>query len=334
MYFSITTMKPLPSLRHLLYVVALEQQRHFAHAAAACDVSQSTLSAGIRDLEDLLGVKVAERDRHGVLITPIGQRIAAQARKLLGEAESLLEMCASATAPMAGGLQLGSIPSIGPFLLPRLLPHLKERFPALDIHLREDRTRALLAQLAERRLDLLLIAFPYDTPDCETMMLFTDSYRFACPAGDPLAKTDVVSSRDIAARRLMLLEPEHCLHSHALPVLETATRNPNTTFAATSLQTLVAMVSVGMGSTLLPELAIEGGILQGSTLVTRPLGYRAGVRQIGLCWRRNSAHAETYRQIGEAIRAWATDHLHSQGAAPRRSPARRTKQPMNPRCTS
>jgi LysR family hydrogen peroxide-inducible transcriptional activator len=304
-------MKPLPSLRQLRYVVALEQHRHFAHAASACDISQSTLSAGIRDLEALLGVQVAERDRHGVVITAVGQQVAERARRILSEAENLLDMCAFAAAPLSGDLKLGSIPTIGPFVLPRLLPHLKQRFPALDIHLREDKTKALLAQLAERRLDLLLIAFPYDTPDCDTMMLFKDSYRFACSADDPLAKSDAVSSRDMATRRLMLLEPEHCLHSHALPVLENAARNPNTTFAATSLQTLVAMVSVGMGSTLLPELAIDGGILKGSTLVTRPLGYRAGVRQIGLCWRRNSPRADEFRQIGEAMREWSEVNLHA-----------------------
>jgi len=297
-------MKTLPSLRHLQYFIALQQHQHFAQAAHACGVSQSTLSAGIRDLETILGVQVAERDRHGVRMTPVGNRVAELARKILCEAENLAEFCASALLPMSGDIQFGSISTVGPFLLPGLLPHLKTHFPTLNFHLREDKTKALLVQLAERRLDLLMIAFPYDTPDCETMMLRKDSYRFTCMASDPLAKLAVIGSRELVSQKLMLLEPELCLHSHALPLLERAAQNPKSTFSATSLQTLVAMVSVGMGTTLLPELAIQGGILQGSQLVTRPLGYRAGVRQVGLCWRRNSARADEFRQIGEAIRAW------------------------------
>jgi LysR family hydrogen peroxide-inducible transcriptional activator len=297
-------MKALPSLRHLRYLVALEQHQHFAHAATACDVSQSTLSAGIRDLEAELGVSVAQRDRRHVAITPIGRRVAELARVVLRDAENLVEMCASAAAPMTGEITLGSIPTIGPFLLPKLMPHLKQRFPALDIHLREDKSRALLQQLAEHRLDLLLLAFPYPTPDCETMMLFRDAYRFACKPDDPLARSDAISSRDLAKRRLMLLEPEHCLHSHALPVLETAAERRTTTFAGTSLQTLVAMVSVGIGNTLLPELAIAGGVLQASDVITRPLGYRAGTREIGLCWHQGNPRADDFRRLGEAIRAW------------------------------
>ena len=297
-------MKALPSLRHLRYLVALEQHQHFAHAASACGVSQSTLSAGIRELESVLGVSVAQRDRRNVVITPIGRRVAEMARVVLHDAENLIEMCASSAAPMTGEVNLGSIPTIGPFLLPQLLPHLKQRFPALDIHLREDKSKALLQQLAEHRLDLLLLAFPYETPDCETMMLFRDAYRFACKPDDPLARLDAIGSRDLALRRLMLLEPEHCLHSHALPVLETAAERRTTTFAGTSLQTLVAMVSVGIGNTLLPELAIAGGVLQASDVITRPLGYRAGAREIGLCWRQGNPRADDFRRIGEAIRAW------------------------------
>jgi LysR family hydrogen peroxide-inducible transcriptional activator len=322
-------MKALPSLRHLRYLVALEQHRHFAHAASACGVSQSTLSAGIRELEGVLGVSVAERDRRHVHITPIGRRVAEMARVVLEDAERLVDLCTSSAAPMSGELNLGSIPTIGPFLLPKLLPHLKQCFPALDIHLREDKSKALLQQLAEHRLDLLLLAFPYDAPDCETMMLFRDAYRFACKPDDPLARSDAISSRDLAKRRLMLLEPEHCLHSHALPVLESAAERRTTTFSGTSLPTLVAMVSVGIGNTLLPELAIDGGVLQASDVVTRPLSYRAGAREIGLCWRQDDPRCDDFRRIGKAIQQWAATHRPHADGRPSPRADRRAAGPRN-----
>ena len=298
-------MKPLPSLRHLEYLAALDEHGHFGRAAAACGASQSAFSAGIAELEQQLGTRLAERDRRHVLVTAAGKRLAARARTLLADARALVELAGADARPMSGEIVLGSIPTIAPFVMPRLLPALRKRFPELDLVLREDKTPALLEQLAQGRLDLLMIAFPYDTPGCETMMLFRDAYLFACDRGSPLARVDSVKSRDIGSQPLMLLEPGHCLHSHALPVLETAGNAPETTFSATSLQTLVAMVAVGMGTTLLPRLAVDGGLLQGSQVVTRPLGYEGGKRTIGLAWRRNSARAGEFRQLGEAIQAWA-----------------------------
>ena len=298
-------MKSLPSLRHLEYLAALDEHGHFGRAAAACGVSQSTFSAGISELEQQLGVRIAERDRRKVLVTGVGRRLAVQARKLLADARALVDAAEAGSRPMAGELVLGSIPTIAPFLMPRLLPALRAQFPELRLALREDKTPALLEQLAQGRLDLLLMAFPYETPGCETMPLFRDGYLFACDKTSPLAKVPAVASRDIATQPLMLLEPGHCLHSHALPVLETAGNAPEATFSATSLQTLVAMVAVGMGTTLLPQLAVDGGLLQGSDVVTRPLGYQGGKRTIGLAWRRGSARAAEFRALGQAIRDWA-----------------------------
>lgn len=318
-------MKNLPSLRHLEYLAALDEHGHFGRAAAACDASQSAFSAGIAELEQLLGTRLAERDRRHVLVTATGKRLAARARTLLADARALVDMAAADARPMSGRIVLGSIPTIAPFVMPRLLPALRQRFPDLDLVLREDKTPVLLEQLAQARLDLLLIAFPYETPGCETMMLFRDGYVFACGRDSPLAHVDAVKSRDIGSQQLMLLEPGHCLHSHALPVLETAGRAPEATFSATSLQTLVAMVAVGMGTTLLPQLAVDGGLLQGSEVVTRPLGYEGGKRTIGLAWRRNSASAAEFRQLGQAIQEWArTSHTGEPlPGAPGAKPVRR-----------
>ncbi|PRH82269.1 hydrogen peroxide-inducible genes activator [Arenimonas caeni] len=298
-------MKPLPSLRHLEYLAALDEHGHFGRAAAACGASQSAFSAGIAELEQQLGVRIAERDRRHVLVTAAGRRLAARGRALLADARALVEMAGAEARPMSGEVGLGSIPTIAPFVMPRLMPALRKRFPELDLMLREDKTPALLEQLAQGRLDLLLIAFPYETPGCETMMLFRDAYLFACDRASPMAAVEAVRSRDIRSQSLMLLEPGHCLHSHALPVVEAAASAPEATFSATSLQTLVAMVAVGMGTTLLPQLAVDAGLLEGSQVVTRPLGYEGGKRTIGLAWRRNSARAAEFRKLGEAIQSWA-----------------------------
>ncbi len=207
---------------------------------------------------------------------------------------------------MAGMWRFGSIPTIAPFLMPKLMPAMRERFPELGLLLSEEKTPDLLFQLEAGELDLLLIAFPYEVPGCDIDPLFHDSYRFACSPRCALAKAPRIGPKDIASQPLMLLEASNCLHHHALPVLETAATSPQATFAGTSLQTLAAMVAVDMGSTLLPTLAIEGGLLRGSDVVTRPLGYEGGRRTLGLCWRRNHLRAAEFRQLGAAIREWAT----------------------------
>jgi LysR family hydrogen peroxide-inducible transcriptional activator len=295
-----------PSLRQLEYLVALDAHGHFSEAARACGVGTPAFSSGLADLEERLGVRVADRDRRHVAMTPIGRRLAAQAQRVLAEATAFIALASSDSRPMAGTWQFGSIPTIAPFLMPKLLPAMRERFPELDLRLSEDKTPALLAALETGHLDLLLIAFPYEVPGCDTDWLFHDSYRFACSPRCALAKSARIGPNDIASQPLMLLEASNCLHHHALPVLETAAAAPQTTFAGTSLQTLAAMVAVDMGSTLLPTLAIEGGLLQSADVVTRPLGYEGGRRTLGLCWRQGHARAAEFREFGAAIRAWAS----------------------------
>ncbi len=298
-------MESLPSLRQLEYLVALDTHRHFADAARACGVGAPAFSTGLAALEALLGVRVAERDRRHVTMTPAGRRLAAKAREVLEQAHALVSLAESETRPMSGTWQFGSIPTIAPFLMPRLLPAMKARFPALSLTLTEAKTPELLIDLAEGRLDLLLIAFPYETPGCETQMLFRDSYLFACSPRCALANAPRIGAKEIATQPLMLLEASNCLHHHALPVLETAASAPQATFAGTSLQTLAAMVAVDMGSTLLPSLAVDGGLLQGTEVVTHPLAYAGGQRTIGLCWRHGHARSEDFRTFGQALKAWA-----------------------------
>ncbi len=309
-------MRALPNLRQLQYLAALAEHMHFGKAAEACAVTQSTLSAGIHELEMLTQVKVAERTKRSVILTPVGQRLVQRARIVLREAEALMDEALSAAEPMAGLIEMGTIPTIGPFVLPRLVPHVTRQFPRLRLVLREDRTAPLLDRLAGGRLDVLLMAFPYLAEGCETMMLFEDAYRFACDASHPLSQADAVGADAMQGEPVMLLERDHCLHSHALPVLDTAQANAVPDFASTSLHTLVAMVAEGLGTTLLPDLAINGGILQGTTVVVRPLSGESNARQIGLCWRKQAARAETFRRLGESIREWVAANVRPWTGAP------------------
>jgi LysR family hydrogen peroxide-inducible transcriptional activator len=302
-------MHPLPSLRHLRYLVALADRLHFGQAADACAVTQSTLSAGIRELESVLGVQVAERTRRSVILTPIGHRLAERARHVLRLVDDMADEAADAVAPMAGTIEIGAIPTVGPFLLPRVIPHLRTSFPRLRFAVREDKTAALLERLASGRLDVVLMAFPYETPGCETLALFDDAYRFACAADHPMARAAAVDLDAMAGESLMLLERDHCLHSHALPVFEVAPEKALTSFAATSLPTLVAMVAEDMGTTLLPDLAIQAGVAAASRIAIRPLAGPSNARTVGLAWRRQAARADTFRRLGACLRGWADDHI-------------------------
>lgn len=310
------SLNPLPNLRQLRYLVALSDHLHFGDAAEACQVTQSTLSSGIQELEALLGVPVAERTKRSVVLTPVGRRIVERARFILKDVDELMEIGARASRPLSGRLELGVIPTIGPFLLPKLVPHIIGHYPDMRLILREDKTEELLERLHAGRLDLLLIAFPYEAEGCETFMLANDSYRLACHPDDRLAHLESISAEDVRGVPLMLLEKDHCLHSHALPFLKALPAQGVTTFQGTSLYTLIAMVAEGLGTTLVPELAIESGSLSGSNVVTVPLSDPQAARQLGLCWRKNSSRAAEFRELGAVIRDWAESQLpHARLAA-------------------
>jgi len=295
-------MKPLPTLRQLRYLVAVVDRCHFGQAADSCLVSQSTLSAGIQELEDLLGTPLLERTRRSVLPTPLGREIAERARALLKDAEDLVDITRSAADPMAGPLHLGVIPTIGPFMIPRVMPHLRAAFPILKLYLREDQTARLLARLNAGELDAALLALPYPAGDVETLDIVEDRFSFVCPSEHRLSAAATAHPVDVALENLLLLEDGHCLRDHALAAcaLESAPRN--TTFQGTSLHTLVQMVANGLGVTLLPQMAVDSGILRGLDLVVRPLDGDRPYRRIALVWRRSSGRKETFRRLGAALR--------------------------------
>lgn len=290
-------LKPLPTLRQLRYLVALAEHLHFGRAAEACLATQSTLSAGLQELETLLGAILVERTRRKVMLTPVGEEVVARARLLLRGAEDMVDLVEASRKPLSGALRLGVIPTIGPYLLPRVLPGLRAAHPDLKLHLREDQTARLLARLNAGELDLALIALPYDAPEIETLELSEDEFLLACPSGHPLAALKAVPGQALADHDLLLLEEGHCLREHALSACRLPGPAKGEGILATSLATLVQMVANGLGVTLLPKMAVESGILNGTDLITRPLAEPAS-RGIGLAWRPSSPRKAEFRALG------------------------------------
>lgn len=289
-------------MRQLRYLVAVVDRCHFGQAAAACNVSQSTLSAGIQELEDLLGAPLLERTKRTVVPTALGRDVADRSRDLLKGAEELMDVAQAAREPMAGPLRLGVIPTVGPFLLPRALPRLRETFPKLQLYLREDQTARLLERLDAGELDAVLLALPYALSDLEVMDLGEDRFSVVYPADHRLPATGAVTPADIARENLLLLEDGHCLRDQALAACELESARRNTAFNGTSLHTLVQMVANGLGVTLMPQMALDAGIVRGLDVAVRPMADGTQHRRIGLVWRRTSARKETFRRLGEALR--------------------------------
>ncbi len=294
-----------PSLRQWQYLVSLAENRHFGRAAEACFVTQSTLSAGIQELETQLGAALVDRTKRKVVLTPLGEDLAGRARELLGRAEDMVLLARAASVPLSGPLRLGVIPTISPFLLPRVLPSLRKRFPDLRLFLREDLTARLVEQLQAGKLDLLLIALPYEGGALDTMTLLEDDFLVACREDHALARRSSVKLDELSDAPLLLLEDGHCLRDHALAACRLPPSPRRDGFAATSLHTLVQMVDSGLGVTLLPRLALDAGILRGTDVTTRLLndGHRDGApsRHIGLAWRRGTQRAKEFTLFGEAL---------------------------------
>jgi LysR family hydrogen peroxide-inducible transcriptional activator len=289
-------MKLLPSLKQLEYLTALVDTGHFARAAEHCHVTPSTLSVGIRDLEDVLGVAVAERTKRTVLITPIGRSVAERARRLLRDAEDVMALAAAQKEPMTGDVRLGAIPTVGPFLLPNVLPAVEAAYPKLRLYLREEQTDTLLSRLRDGDLDVALIALPYDTETLTVRPLFDDPFQFACHADHPLAGHKTISGGDLADQPLLLLEEGHCLRGHALDACRLRGSPVRVQFEATSLPTLVQMVASGIGATLLPQMAIDAGMAALPNIVLVPLETPAS-RHIGLVWRASSPRVATFERL-------------------------------------
>ncbi|MXP24656.1 LysR family transcriptional regulator [Altererythrobacter indicus] len=293
----------LPTIKQLQYLVTLQEHGHFGRAAEACFVSQSTLSAGIRELESLLGVTLVERSRRVVRFTPLGNAVVAKAHRLLREAEELSDLVQSAGKPLSGELRMSVIPTIAPFMLPRILPRLRKDRPQLKLFLREEISQHAVESLHHGRADCVLLALPFATGDVEKETILQDELFIAFPKDDPRDPPDRVPPAMIDEGRLLLLEDGHCLKEHALAACNRPELRGSATMIGTSLHTLVQMVDNGLGLTMLPKMAIDAGILSGTDVVARPLKSAHSSREIALIWRKNSPREEEFRMLANELRA-------------------------------
>lgn len=298
-------MRTLPTLRQLRYLVAIAEHLHFGRAAEACFATQSTLSAGLQELENLLDVKLVERSKRRVMLTPLGEAVVARARIVLREAEDLAELAHASKDPLSGPLRLGVIPTVGPYFLPRVLPALRQRYPGLRLYLREDMTTRLLDALHDGEIDAALIALPFPTVDLEMRELIEDPFVLACRSEDPLARKNAAEMDSLPEDRLLLLDEGHCLREHALAACRLEPTHHRDDFRATSLATLVQMVANGLGLTLLPKMAVDAGLTTGTGLVTRPLGDTAPARTIALVWRKTTPRTEEFDLLARTLRELA-----------------------------
>src|SRR4028119_38220 len=253
----------LPTLKQLQYLVALRQQGHFGKAADACFVTQSTLSASLRELEALLGVTLVERTRRVVRFTTLGNRISDKAVRILRGAEELAEVARAEGQPLHGELRLGVIPTIAPFLLPAMLPRLRGEWPDLKLYLREEASQAACEALHRGQLDCVLLALPYACGDVDFAPLFDDPLFVAFPRGEA-PQDDAVDVAALDENRILLLEDGHCLKDHALSACNRPDLRAHAAMMGTSLHTLVQMDDNGLGLTFIPAMAIEAGILEGT----------------------------------------------------------------------
>ncbi len=290
-----------PTLKQLQYLVALREHGHFGKAAEACFVTQSTLSAGLRELETLLGVTLVERTRRLVRFTALGEKIADKAARVIREADELAELARAEGKPLHGELRMGVIPTIAPFLLPAMLPRLRDEWPDLKLYLREETSQAACEALHRGQLDCVLLALPYGCGDVESLCLFEDRLFVAFPGGEAPGG-DQVDVEDIDEKRMLLLEDGHCLKDHALSACNRPDLRAHAAMMGTSLHTLVQMVDNGLGLTFVPEMAIDAGILAGTHVDAKPLRSKHGFRHIALIWRRSSPREAEFHLLAKALR--------------------------------
>jgi LysR family hydrogen peroxide-inducible transcriptional activator len=288
------------TLRDLQYLVALAETRHFGRAALRCHASQPTLSAQLRKLEAFLGVSLIERRPRRIGLTPAGEAVVERARRMLRDAEDIRALARASQDPLAGQLRLGLIPTLGPYLLPRVAPRIARALPKLQLMLHEYQTVPLLERVVQGELDVAILALPADTKGLVTRSLFAEAFVVAMPEKHRLTARKRLKVGDLAGEQLLLLEEGHCLRDQALEVC-TKAGTEEQDFRATSLETLRQMVAAGLGITLLPRLAAEGPFASARGLVVRPFSPPAPSRVIGAAWRRSTSRSAAIMAICDII---------------------------------
>ncbi len=309
------------NLRDLHYLVALSDQRHFGRAAEACFVSQPTLSTQIRKLEGELGVRLVERTPRRILMTEVGDEIVRRARDILNEVEQIRNIARNTHDPESGTVRLGIFPTLGPYLLPHIVPTVRQRFPKLELLLSEDKSDNLLQQMREGKLDAAILALPVHEDSLHCEFLFEEPFVLAVAAEHPLAARQHMAVADLKNHTLLLLEEGHCLRDHALEVCHMSGANERTGFRATSLETLRQMVAANVGITLLPMLAIRPPINQPENLRLIEFESHPPSRRVAMVWRKSSALgpfllrlAEIFQDLPESLLAPSTSSSEQKAA--------------------
>lgn len=294
-------MKRLPSIKQLQYLLALHEHQHFGRAADACYIGQSTLSAAIANLEETMDAQLLERDHKTFIFTALGEDIVRQARYIIEQCEELSDFARHQGKPMTGPFRLGCIPTIAPFVLSDVMAQCRARYPELQLLLREDTSDNSLRALAEGRLDMVLLALPFDTGTFHSEVLAQDSFKLVLHRDwlDRGFNLDVSQWPD---ESIFLLEREHCLTAHAVKACELADSRKVNPFFATSLHTLTQMVNNKLGVTFMPQMAINSGLLNGTDLVTQTPLQSNAYRDIGVAWRPTSSKTMSYRLMANLIR--------------------------------
>lgn len=290
----------LPSNKQLMYLTALAEHRHFGKAAQVCFVSQSALSTGINELERNLGVTLFERGST-ILLTPVGAQLVEQAQDVLNQLDHFVEHAKQSQGEFQSDLRFGVIPTIAPFLLPKILKSMRQKYQSNKLYIREDLSPNLLDMLGKGDLDVLLFALPYDTAGFETLELFDDELVLCLPADHKLSVKQEVSIADIKNQDILLLEDGHCLREQSLTACNLNTNDISIPYQATSLNTLVQMVVNNIGITLLPKMAANANITHDTDAQIRHLSTKNVSRKIAMVWRKNSPRASEYQQLGELI---------------------------------
>lgn len=288
----------LPTVKQLRYFVALAEEGHFGRAAAISCISQSAFSTAISELETTIGTRLVDRTKRKVTVTAIGQTIATQARLCLRDIEALVEIAQDQREPLGGELRLGVIPTIAPFVLPKVLPKLRRSYPRLRLFLVEDQTERLHTRLLDGRLDVILLALPFDLPGTEVLPLYKDRFYLACRQNTKLVDPDNYQFNYLNSGSVLLLEDGHCLRNHALDACKIRNTEKLSRFAASSLLTLVEMVDADLGITYLPEMAEGSGLIRNTRVRMYPLGDRS-YRTIGVAWRKGSSRSKEFQLLGD-----------------------------------
>jgi LysR family hydrogen peroxide-inducible transcriptional activator len=290
-----------PTLKQLQYFLAVTETGHFGRAAERCFVSQSAFSNAIQELETTLGARLVDRTNRNVTITAMGQDVAVQARLVMNDVDSLVELTRGRGEPLTGELRLGVIPTIAPFLLPATLPKLRKRFSQLELLLTEDQTDRVYRRLMDGDLDVLLLALPWPLRAVEEMPLFDDPFCLACREGTQRVDPENYRFSRLDSDSILLLEDGHCLREHALAACRIRSTEKIRRFGASSLLTLIEMVDADLGITFLPEMARGTSLLRNTRVKLWPMSERS-YRTIGLVWRKGSRREDEFRLLGEFLR--------------------------------